>query len=78
MFRIHYSCCNCHDHGEVDDTATMCGQCPACGCHHGEVEYEARMSPKEFLEKLAQMSDSEIANNAYAIQLCAEQLSQEL
>ena len=78
MLKIEYDCCGCGASGNVENTSAMYGQCPKCGRHHGEIEYYCKMTPKEFLDELAKMDETSISKNAYAIQICAEQLSQEL
>lgn len=74
MLRINWSCSKCGASGTVENPAEMCGACPKCWSHKGEVEYTCEMSVEDFLLELTKMSESEIAKNAYAIQVCAEEL----
>ena len=75
MLHILWYCSECKHDGIVNDLTTMYGQCPVCGCHHGELEYICDMTQDDFISVLSQMSEKEISRYAYAIQLCAEQIS---
>ena len=74
MLNMEYECSGCGASGKVENTSVICGQCPKCGRHHGEVEYSTNMSVRDFLETLTNSDENYIAKNAYAIQLCAELL----
>lgn len=74
MLRMKWHCCGCNSEGDVENPSEICGGCPKCTRHRGEVEYSCEMSVEDFLLELTKMSESEIAKNAYAIQLCAEEL----
>lgn len=77
MLKILCECSDCKYSEYVNDVTSMYGQCTKCGNHHGNVIYYCSMSKNEFIEELAKMDDSEISKCAYAIKLCAEQLSEE-
>lgn len=76
MLRISWSCSGCNNEGMVNDLENMFGQCPECGCHHGEVEYECKMNKDEFIDELAKMSYRQMIDYGFAIHTCAEQLSE--
>ena len=78
LLRMRWSCKNCHTSGPVDNTTMICGACPICLRHHGEVTYKCEMSPKEFLETLANMSEHEYIANFNAIQECAQSLADDM
>lgn len=75
MLKLDWYCCSCGSEGHVPDELLDCivGQCPNCGCHHGEVEYECKMSKEEFEAELASMSERDKEKYAYAIDICREQ-----
>lgn len=73
MLKMLYTC-DCGANGEVEDVENICGCCPVCHAHHGEVQYYSNMSAEEFIEALSKMSEKEITKYAYAIQICAEDI----
>ena len=74
MLKLTWSCSGCGSFGDVEDTTDIYGVCPKCYRHKGEVEYCCNMKIDEFLNALCNMSEKDISNNAYAIQICAEDL----
>jgi len=78
MLKLSWSCCECHASGTVEDPTEICGACPNCFRHKGEVEYTCLMSLEEFLTELTNMSESDMAKNCNAIHECAFDLLQNL
>lgn len=78
MLKMKWYCSGCNSEGDVENPSEICGGCPKCTRHRGEVEYSCDMTVEEFLTELTKMSESEIAKNAYAIQECANDLIDKL
>ncbi len=73
MIKLNWYCVNCDKGGPVEDPSIIVGQCPICGCHHGEVEYECTMSEEEFIAEYNAMPVEKRRKYAYAIQICEDQ-----
>ena len=69
MLKLTWYCSSCNKGGDVDDPSVIAGQCPLCGRHHGEVEYECDMSRSDFMKEIAAMSPAERKKYEYAIQI---------
>lgn len=80
MLRVSWSCSNCHASGILDSFGleNLCGACPNCLRHHGEVEYICENTIEEFLDILSEMSQAEMSKYYLAINECARSLKDNL
>ena len=77
MLRLSLQCTDCgYEEENIDLTNDdmLDGQCPICKNHHGNVVYFTDMKVDEFIEELAKMDLINIAKQAIAINLIAEDL----
>ena len=78
MLRMSWECSGCNGEDEVYDPTDICGCCPRCHSHKGEVTYSCNMTIQEFLEELSNMSENDMIKNYIAIQECIKQFIETL
>ena len=77
MLRISWECSSCGANGILsteEEIESMCGACPSCYRHKGDIEYHCDMNIEEFLTELENMSANKMAAQNMAIQECARLL----
>lgn len=78
MLRILWYCSDCGAEGQLeteDEIKEMCGACPKCLHHKGNVEYSCGMKTSDFLNELSNMTEKQMQDYYLAITECARDLA---